>query len=289
LEIAIISPSLSWGEQMNISKVSTIILVSALMTNYSSHVIAAEGDVSDSERIAQYREMISDGNPADFDEMAGEELWKKVAGPKQASLEKCDLGKGAGVVKGAYAELPRYFKDTDKVQDLESRLMTCMTTMQGIPEAEIISHPFNTEKNKSDITELATYVVGQSKGIKMAVSIDHPKEKEAYEIGKRIFDYRAGPYDFACSTCHGTSHVRIRMQDLANLKVKKDAQAAYVSWPAYRVSQGLTRSFQWRLNDCFRQQRFPEPKFASEVTVDLTMFLAVSANGAEYAGPGLKR
>jgi sulfur-oxidizing protein SoxA len=55
------------------------------------------------------------------------------------------------------------------------------------------------------------------------------------------------------------------------------------------VSQGLTRSFQWRLNDCFRQQRFPEPKFASEATIALTTFLAVSANGAEYVGPGLKR
>jgi sulfur-oxidizing protein SoxA len=270
---------------MNTSNARKIILLLALATSYAA--VAAE--VSDSERIAQYREMISDGNPADFDEMAGEELWKKPMGPKKATMEKCDLGKGAGVVKGAYAELPRYFKDTDKVQDLESRLMTCMSTLQGIPEEEIAAKPFNTEQKKSDISTLATYVVGQSKGIKMAVSIKHPKEKEAYEIGKRIFYYRAGPYDFACSTCHATSDVRIRLQDLPNFNVTKDAQAAYTSWPAYRVSQGLTRSFQWRLNDCFRQQRFPEPKFASEVTIDLTMFLAVSANGAEYAGPGLKR
>ena len=273
---------------MKTSKVSNVILVLALAASHAA--VAAEGEITDSDRIAQYREMISDGNPADFDEMRGEELWKKAGGPKQANLEKCDLGKGAGVVKGAYAELPRYFKDTNKVQDLESRLLTCMSTLQGLSEEEISAKPFASEKKASDISSLATYVVGQSKGIKMAVSLKHPKEKEAYEIGKRIFNYRAGPYDFACSTCHATSNVRIRMQDLPNLSSnKKDAQAAYTSWPAYRVSQGLTRSFQWRLNDCFRQQRFPEPKFASEATVDLTMFLAVSANGAEYAGPGLKR
>ena len=271
---------------MNYNNASKMILLLALSFNYAA---AAEGGVSDSDRIAQYREMISDGNPADFDEMNGEELWKKPGGPKHATLEKCDLGKGAGVVKGAYAELPRYFKDTNKVQDLESRLMTCMSSLQGIPEEEIAANPFSTEKKKSDISTLATYVVGQSRGVKMAVSVGHPKEKEAYEIGKLIFNYRAGPYDFACSTCHTTSNVRIRMQDLPNLNVKNSAQAAYTSWPAYRVSQGLTRSFQWRLNDCFRQQRFPEPGFASEVTIDLTMFLAVSANGAEYAGPGLKR
>lgn len=272
---------------MNISKISRLILGLLLSTGFAA--MAAEGEVSNSDKIAQYREMISDGNPADFDEMAGEELWKKPSGPKKATLEKCDLGKGAGVVKGAYAELPRYFKDTKKVQDLESRLMTCMSTLQGIPEDEIAAKPFSSEQKKSDISSLATYVVGQSKGIKMNVSVKHPMEKEAYEIGKRIFNYRAGPYDFACSTCHATSKVRIRMQDLPNLNDPKDAQAAYTTWPAYRVSQGLTRSFQWRLNDCFRQQRFPEPKFASEATIALTMFLAVNANGAEYAGPGLKR
>jgi sulfur-oxidizing protein SoxA len=272
---------------MNTIKVHKAVLLLALAA--SSVAIAAEGEKSDSDRIAQYREMISDGNPADFDEMRGEELWKAAGGPNKATLAKCDLGKGAGVVKGAYAELPRYFKDTNKVQDLESRLLTCMTTLQGISEEEIISKPFATEKKASDISSLATYVVGQSKGIKMAVSIKHPKEKEAYEIGKRIFSYRAGPYDFACSTCHATDHVRIRLQDLPNMNNKNDVQAAYTTWPAYRISQGLTRSFQWRLNDCFRQQRFPEPKFASEATVALTLYLAVNANGAKYAGPGLKR
>ena len=273
---------------MNIKQTYKVLLLCALSTSLAA--AAAEGEVTDSDRIAQYREMISDGNPADFDEMRGEELWKTAAGPRQASLEKCDLGKGAGVLKGAYAELPRYFKDTQKVQDLESRLLTCMTTLQGFSEDEIAAKPFASEKKASDISSLATYAVGQSKGIKMAVSTKHPKVKEAYEIGKRIFNYRAGPYDFACSTCHATTGVRIRMQDLPNLSSnKKDAQTAYVSWPAYRVSQGLTRSFQWRLNDCFRQQRFPEPKFASEATVALTTFLAVSANGAEYVGPGLKR
>ncbi len=76
--------------------------------------------------IAKYREMIADGNPSELYEAAGEDLWKKPAGPKNATLEKCDLGLGPGVVKGAAAQLPRYFKDTNRVQDLESRLMMCM-------------------------------------------------------------------------------------------------------------------------------------------------------------------
>jgi sulfur-oxidizing protein SoxA len=62
--------------------------------------------------IEEYRAMLQDGNPADLFEAKGEDLWKQKRGPKNASLEKCDLGKGPGVVKGAFVELPRYFADT---------------------------------------------------------------------------------------------------------------------------------------------------------------------------------
>ena len=54
--------------------------------------------------------------------MKGEALWKTKRGSKNACLEQCDLGKGPGVVKGAYAELPRYFPDTRKVQGLPNLL-----------------------------------------------------------------------------------------------------------------------------------------------------------------------
>lgn len=270
---------------MNTSILRNAILVFAMAT-YGSIALAEDNSADE---IAKYREMISDGNPAEFDEMRGEELWKKPGGPNNVSMEKCNLGKGAGVVKGAYAELPRYFSDTKQVQDLESRLLTCMTTLQGTAEKDITAKPFGGDNYKPEIESLVAYVVGQSKGMKMNVSLKHPKEKEAYEIGKRVFSYRAGPYDFACATCHSQDKIRIRMQDLPNFNNKQNAQAAYVSWPAYRVSQGMFRSFQWRLNDCLRQQRFPEPKYASEVTIALTMFMARNANDAVYAGPGLKR
>jgi len=81
--------------------------------------------------IAKYREMLQDGNPAELFEMKGEELWKQKRGPKNASLEQCDLGKGPGVIKGAFVELPRHFKDTNRVEDLEGRLITCMETCRA--------------------------------------------------------------------------------------------------------------------------------------------------------------
>jgi len=53
---------------------------------------------STSDGIAEYRKMLEDGNPAELYEAKGESLWKQARGPKKATLEKCDLGLGPGVV-----------------------------------------------------------------------------------------------------------------------------------------------------------------------------------------------
>src|SRR5512133_655916 len=78
---------------------------------------AAMAQKSAVQSIEEYRAMLQDGNPADLFEAKGEDLWKQKRGPKNASLEQCDLGKGPGVVQGVFLELPRYFSDTNKVQD----------------------------------------------------------------------------------------------------------------------------------------------------------------------------
>jgi sulfur-oxidizing protein SoxA len=241
------------------------------------------------DEIAKYRQMLQDDNPADLWEIRGESLWKSKRGPNQASLERCDLGMGPGVVKAAYTQLPRYFADTNMVQDMESRLVTCMVTLQGFTREQATKNPFAAPGRQSDMEALGAYIAGQSKGIKMNVSLNHPKEQEAYRLGEKIFYYRAGPHDFGCVTCHGGDKLRIRLQDLPNLTNPRDAQRAYVSWPAYRVSQGELRTMQHRLWDCFRQQRFPEVAYASDTITALSLFLAKNANGAEYNAPGIKR
>ena len=249
--------------------------------------VHAQGSTAD--EIAKYRQMLAEGNPAELWEAAGEELWKKPAGPKNASLEQCDLGKGPGVTKGAYAELPRYFKDANKVMDLEQRLAWCRVTLQGLTKEEATRNPFSASGKPSDIERLVAYLTGESRGVKMNVQLNHPEEKRTYALGQKMFFYRGGAYDFACATCHAVDGQRIRLQDLPNLLTDKGAQAAYTTWPAYRVSQGEVRSMQHRLYDCLRQQRFPEPAYGSDVITALTMFLAKNANGGTYDGPAMKR
>lgn len=242
------------------------------------------------EEIAKYRQMLADGNPAELWEARGEGLWKQKQGPKQVTLEGCDLGLGAGVVKGAYVQLPRYFSDTQKVQDLESRLISCRVNLQGFTPAEARKTPFGAgNEKKADMEALVAYITGESRGQKMAVTASHPKEAAAYEQGKQIFFHRAGPHDFSCATCHAADNKRIRLQDLPNLLNPENAQRAYGAWPAYRVSQGEVRTMQHRLWDCFRQQRFPEPGYGSEVITALTLYLAKNAQGGVYDAPAIKR
>jgi sulfur-oxidizing protein SoxA len=241
------------------------------------------------EEIERYRAALGDGNPAELWDARGEALWKEPRGPKKASLEKCDLGLGPGVVKGAYTVLPKYFKDSDKVEDLESRLVTCMVDLQGFTPDQAKKDPYGGPGKKVPMDALVAYITSASRGMKMNVSTDHPKEREAYDIGRKIFFFRGGPHDFACATCHGVDNQRIRLQDLPNLLKTADARNAYTSWPAYRVSQGEVRSFQWRLYDCFRQQRFPELEFTSPASIALTTFLAKNANGGVFDAPSIKR
>lgn len=264
-------------------KHSTLIGVIAL-----AFACGAQAQKSTADGIAEYRKMLEEGNPAELYEAKGENLWKSARGPRNATLEQCDLGKGPGIVKGTFVELPRYFADTKMVQDLESRLVTCMSTLQGFDAAEIEKTSFGRGE-KANVTALATWVASQSRGLRFNLPQSHAEEKRSYELGKRAFFYRAGPYDFACATCHGVADKRIRLQDLPDLTGNPGDGIGFAAWPAYRVGNGQMWTMQHRLNDCFRQQRFPFPFFGSEVTIALSTYMGVNAKGAESIAPAIKR
>jgi len=250
---------------------------------------AAQTDPKTAEEFDRFRAIMEEANPAELFEVKGEELWKKKRGPKNASLEQCDLGLGPGVVKGAYVQLPRYFADTDKVMDVEQRVVHCMITLQGFKYADLAKRPFSSAKATPDPISIVTYIAAQSKGMEIAVPQSHLKERETYALGREIFFYRAGAWDFSCASCHGQDNLRIRTQPLPNFTKADQAPRSFVGWPGYRMTGGVMHTLQWRLNDCFRQQRFPEPGYVSDTLTALLTYMGVNANGHEYNGPGIKR
>ena len=240
--------------------------------------------------INKYREMLQDGNPAELFEAKGEDLWKQKRGPKNASMEQCDLGLGPGVIKGAFVELPRFFKDTGKVMDLETRLIHCMVTLQGFNEADLYkAAPSIGRGEGANLVALTTYVAAASKGMRFNLPYNTAQEKTMYEVGKRLFFQRGGPHDFACATCHSVDGGRIRLQELPNLTKNPGDGVGFAAWPAYRVSNSQMWTMQKRLNDCYRQQRFPEPKFGSDATIALSVYMGVHSKGSASIVPAIKR
>jgi L-cysteine S-thiosulfotransferase len=255
---------------------------------------AASADTTDKE-LEKYRQMLQDpfANPGNLWVDRGEELWTLSGGPKKVSLQACDLGKGVGKLEGAFAELPRYFADADRVMDLEARLLWCMSQVQGRDPNEVLKTRFSpmgaAGETISALEALTAFVASKSNGMKLAAALDHPKEQEMVAVGEMLFYRRQGPWDFSCATCHGDNGKRIRLQELPNFAVPQQAQAVLGSWPAYRVSQESLRTLQHRLYDCFWQMRLPAVDYASDVTIALTAYLTKKAEGGLIQVPSIKR
>ena len=243
--------------------------------------------------LEQYRRMMKDDpwtNPANLDADRGEALWQQPAGPKKVSLEQCDLGKGPGKVDGAFAELPRYFADADRVMDVETRILWCRTTLQGIDNGEYLKnpHPAGGAPVK-DVGAIATWIAARSNGLKFAAKLEHPKEKDALALGQNLFNRRMGPFDFACTTCHADSGKRIRLQPLPYLAKPEEARRVIGEWPAYRVSSTHVMTMQHRVLDCFWQMRLHQVEMGSEATNALVAYMVKTAEGGEISTPGMKR
>ena len=225
-------------------------------------------------------------NPAYWLIEDGRALFEEQRGPKNASLEKCDFGKGPGELEGAYAEMPRYFEDTGKVMDLETRLVHCMQTLQGFSKDD----PAIKERHgsDSDMMLLQTYIASQSNGYEWNPPMDHPQEKALRDAGEVLFFRRAGNLDFRCNTCHGDTGKRIRASVLPNMKVPEEWTKA-VSWPAYRVGHQEVRSSQHRVRGCYWQMRQGRIVAGSDASIALISFWTDAARGEPAILPDLKR
>jgi sulfur-oxidizing protein SoxA len=253
----------------------------------------AQSEAEVDRALETYRRMMKAdpwANPANLDADRGEALWKTKAGPKQASLEACDLGKGPGKVDGAFAELPRYFADADRVMDAETRVLWCRKTLQGIDDTEFLKNPHPAGGAPvREVGAIATWIASKSNGLKFAATFAHPREREILALGENLFNRRMGPFDFSCATCHADSGKRIRLQPLPFLAKPEEARKVVGEWPAYRVSSTHVMTMQHRVLDCFWQMRMHRVEMGSEATNALIAYMVKTAEGGDISAPGMKR
>jgi len=230
--------------------------------------------------------MMMPDNVAHYVAEDGAALFKEKRGPKNASLESCNFGKGPGVVKGAYVELPRYFADTRKVMDLESRLVHCMKTLQGFTDEDAAIK--KRHGSDSDMMKLQTYIAAQSNGMKWNPPMKHRLERAMRDAGKEMFYRRSGTMDFSCATCHSEADKRIRASVLPNMFAPHEWTKA-ISWPAQRTSHEQVRSSQHRVLECLWQMRYPNIVPGSDASIAMISFWTDAARGQPAILPDLKR
>ena len=253
-----------------------------------SEVLQTLIDAADSSYLTQSPQNLQmmDENPAYFVLSGGETLFHAKRGPENVSLEKCDFGKGPGILKGAYAELPRYFEDTGRVMDLESRLIHCMKTLQGYPDdAPEVTRRHGSD---SDLMQLQTYIASQSNGYEWDPPMEHPLEKAMRDAGEVLFYRRAGKLDFSCNSCHGATGQQIRASVLPDMNVPEEWTKA-ISWPAHRVGHHQVRSSYHRLRGCYWQMRQGLILPGSDAAIALMSFWTDAARGQPAILPDLKR
>lgn len=261
----------------------------------SAPLIANAGD---DDKFGDYRAALEDSNPGSFWIDDGQELFEKKDGPKNASLEKCDFGLGPGVLQGAYAQLPRYFKDTNKVETLESRLMTCMKTLQGFTDQQIEEkyldiHYHNADEQDSRVSplaQLATYVASQSNGMRFNIVLDNPKIEHAYELGKKVFWHRMGAMDLNCASCHAVKGRILRGVELPVMTDPSRAGKVMGAFPAYVNKDSNVRTQWWRNERCLLAMRLPWLKTGSEIDAAITLYQRVKASQSDekIQIPGIK-
>lgn len=233
----------------------------------------------------QNRQMMPD-NPAYWVADDGEELFATPRGPNNVSLEQCDFGKGPGVLEGAYVEMPRYFEDTGKVMDLETRIIHCMVTLQGFSKDDPAVK--KRHGSGSDMMKLQSYIAKQSNGMSWNPPMDHPMEKAMRDAGEIMFYRRSGPMDFSCQTCHGATGKRIRASVLPNISEPEEWSKA-ISWPAERAGHQNVRSTQHRVRGCLWQMRHPGIIAGSDASIALISYWTDAARGQPAILPDLKR
>jgi sulfur-oxidizing protein SoxA len=198
----------------------------------------------------------------------GEELFFRK-GPSGKTMAECDFGLGKGVLEGAAARLPRYFLDTGRVEDLDSRIVTCMTRVQGFKPQEV---------KRSEVVAVAFYIASKSTGHRIQVRLLFPEERALYALGEQLFYARSGARDIGCATCHVT-YVGRRAGVLPYADVLGKDQS-WTHWPAYRYSNDQAWTMQDRIRACYGNIAHPQPALYSTPILALELFLAYNNNGA---------
>lgn len=240
----------------------------------TSPMMASEQfSMSDADR-AMYEEML-ENNPADifveegaeyFDEMVTEEALADFLG---VSVDKLPV---------TIAGFPRYVKKLDMVAGLD-QVMQAVMAKNG-------HEPFKLKSG--DMFSMLAYAKSLANDVPINIDVNANKPmKEAYALGKKVFETKRGGRGLACLSCHSKDIIGmvLRTQPLPDLGVNN----AGGTWPAYRMTKSSLRTLQRRFQGCMQNALLDVIPIGSQEMVALEVYITSMSKGREIAIPGLKR
>ena len=230
--------------------------------------------MSDADR-AMYEEML-ENNPAEMDIAAGGDLFEEYCNG-EAGLAKF-LGVSEAKLPEYIAGFPRYVEKLKMVAGLDQAMQAIMK--------ENGHEPFKLKSG--DMFGMLAYVKSLANDVPINIDVNADKHmKEAYALGKEVFETKRGGRGLACLSCHNSAVEGgiLRTQPLPNLG-KNNAGG---TWPAYRMTKSSLRTLQRRFQGCMNNALLAVIPIGSPEMNALEVYITDMAKGNVIAIPGLKR
>jgi len=209
-------------------------------------------------------------NPASLWLEQGETLWVKKDGEAGKSCGSCHGA--AANMRGVGNTYPKVSKVTGKLFDLEDQINYCRTEYMKAPA-------FKWETQ--DMLGITMFVMNQSRGLPMNVSIDGPA-RPFFEEGERLYHTRRGQLNVACTQCHENNAGNQLRSDLLS-------EGRSNGFPLYRLKWQRPGSFDYRMEECYGQVRAQPEPFGSEELKKLQLYVAWRSNGLPVETPAVRR
>ena len=201
----------------------------------------------------------------------GGKIWSEPAGKKNRSCASCHQDASTSM-RGVAARYPRIDAASGRLLNLEGRINACRVGHQG-------AEPFRYESE--ELLAITAYVARQSRGERIAVSIDGPARAH-FEAGQAAYHLRRGQMNLSCSHCHDAQWGKRLLSETIS-------QGQPNAYPAYRLEWQILGSLERRLRACLSGIHAEMLPYGSPEYLDLELYLAWRAQGLPIETPGVRR
>jgi sulfur-oxidizing protein SoxA len=205
-------------------------------------------------------------------------LWTKKGSGGKACAD-CHEGKSDTVFKGVGTRYPRYVQEFERMMSLEDYLASHGQKTAGIP----------LPNQSKDNLGLSVFIRMQSNGMNLALDLESPASKAAYERGEASFNKRVGQRNSACVDCHTSGDGKGAGLYVGGRLLVDIASGQLLNhFPTWRTNFGVIwdprKRFQW----CMLPLGMNYLAADSVEYAELEFFVAAAGQGKPLSVPGIR-